>query len=86
MSDTFMRNVFKHIECVEYVLQVIMGRNDLHVVDSVVQKDYKNLQGRSAILDCAAGMPKIKDMMLRFSRRTRERRPGGRGITAVLLI
>lgn len=54
MSDTFMRNVFKHIECVEYVLQVIMGRNDLHVVESVVQKDYKNLQGRSAILDCAA--------------------------------
>ena len=54
MSDTFMRNVFKHIECVEYVLQVIMSRKDLHVVDSVVQKDYKNLQGRSAILDCAA--------------------------------
>ena len=54
MSDTFMRNVFKHIECVEYVLQVIMGRKDLRVVDSVVQKDYKNLQGRSAILDCVA--------------------------------
>ena len=54
MSDTFMRNIFKHIECVEYVLQVIMGRKDLHVVESVVQKDYKNLQGRSAILDCVA--------------------------------
>ena len=54
MSDTFMRNVFKHIECVEYVLQVIMDRKDLRVVDSVVQKDYKNLQGRSAILDCVA--------------------------------
>ena len=52
MSDTFMRNVFKHIECVEYVLQVIMDKKDLHVVESVVQKDYKNLQGRSAILDC----------------------------------
>ena len=52
MSDTFMRNVFKHIECVEYVLQVIMDRKDLRVVDSVVQKDYKNLQGRSAVLDC----------------------------------
>ena len=52
MSDTFMRNVFKHIECVEYVLQVIM----------------------------------TKDMMLRFSKRTRERRPGDRGIIADLLI
>ena len=54
MSDTFMRNIFKHIECVEYVLQVIMDKKDLHVVESVVQKDYKNLQGRSAILDCVA--------------------------------
>ena len=54
MSDTFMRNVFKHMECVEYVLQVIMDRKDLRVVNSVVQKDYKNLQGRSAILDCVA--------------------------------
>ena len=31
-----------------------MDKKDLHVVESVVQKDYKNLQGRSAILDCVA--------------------------------
>lgn len=31
-----------------------MGKKDLRVVDSVVQKDYKNLQERSAILDCVA--------------------------------
>ena len=52
MSDVFMRNVFKKRECTEYVLQVIMGRKDLKVLDQVLQKDYKNLQGRSAILDC----------------------------------
>lgn len=52
MSDIFMRNVFKKRECTEYVLQVIMGRKDLKVLDQVLQKDYKNLQGRSAILDC----------------------------------
>ena len=52
MSDVFMRNVFKQRECTEYVLQVIMGRKDLKVLDQVLQKDYKNLQGRSAILDC----------------------------------
>ena len=52
MSDVFMRNVFKRRECTEYVLQVIMGRKDLKVLDQVLQKDYKNLQGRSAILDC----------------------------------
>ena len=52
MSDVFMRNVFKQRECTEYVLQVIMGKKDLKVLDQVIQKDYKNLQGRSAILDC----------------------------------
>ena len=52
MSDVFMRNVFKECECTEYVLQVIMGRKDLKVTAQVLQKDYKNLQGRSAVLDC----------------------------------
>lgn len=50
MSDVFMRNVFKERACTEYVLQVIMGRKDLKVTAQVLQKDYKNLQGRSAIL------------------------------------
>ena len=54
MSDIFMRNVFKKRECLEYVLQVIMEKQDLHVIDQIIQKDYKNLQGRSAILDCVA--------------------------------
>lgn len=57
MSDVFMRNVFKKLECTEYVLQVIMKKKDLKVVDQVLQKDYKNLQGRSAILDCV-----VRDM------------------------
>lgn len=52
MSDVFMRNVFQDRGCTEYVLQVIMEQKDLRVVDQVIQKDYKNLQGRSAILDC----------------------------------
>ena len=54
MSDTFMRNVFKKQECTEYVLQVIMNQGDLKVLEQVLQKDYKNLQGRSAVLDCVA--------------------------------
>lgn len=52
MSDMFMRNVLKKRECMEHMLQVIMGRKDLKVLNQVLQKDYKNLQGRSAILDC----------------------------------
>lgn len=52
MSDIFMRNVLKKRECTEYVLQVIMEKKGLKVLDQVMQKDYKNLQGRSAVLDC----------------------------------
>ena len=54
MSDMFMRNVPKQMECTEYMLQVIMGDWELKVREQVLQKDYKNLQGRSAILDCVA--------------------------------
>ena len=54
MSDMFMRNVLKKQACTEYVLQVIMERKDLRVVEQVLQQDYKKLQGRSAILDCVA--------------------------------
>ena len=31
-----------------------MDKKDLKVIDQVLQKDYKNLQGRSAVLDCVA--------------------------------
>lgn len=54
MSDIFMRNVFRQKECLEYVLQVIMEKQDLQVIDQIIQKDYKNLQGRSAVMDCVA--------------------------------
>ena len=54
MDDTFMRNVLKKKECTEHVLQVILNRKDLRVIDQVIQMDYKNLQGRSLIMDCVA--------------------------------
>ena len=54
MDDIFMRNVLKKQECTEYILQVIMEKKDLKVQEQVIQQDYKNLQGRSAILDCVA--------------------------------
>ena len=52
MSDILVRNVLKQAACAEYILQVIMGDQTLRVLECVVQKDYKNLQGRSAVLDC----------------------------------
>ena len=54
MNDIFMRNVLKETACTEYIFQVIMNKKELKVIDQTLQKDYKNLQGRSAILDCVA--------------------------------
>ena len=54
MNDIFMRNVLKETACTEYILQVIMDMKELKVIDQTLQKDYKNLQERSAILDCVA--------------------------------
>ena len=54
MNDIFMRNVLKELSCTKYILQVIMNKKELKVIDQTLQKDYKNLQERSAILDCVA--------------------------------
>lgn len=54
MSDIFMRNVFKKKECLEYVLQIILQNHKLFITEHIIQKDYKNLQGRSAVMDCVA--------------------------------
>ena len=49
MDDVFMRNVLKKQKCTEYILQIIMGEKNLRVIDQVLQKDYKNLQGSRCI-------------------------------------
>lgn len=54
MSDIFMRNVFKKKECLEYVLQIILQNHKSFIAEHIIQKDYKNLQGRSAVMDCVA--------------------------------
>ena len=45
MSDIFMRNVLKKAACTELILQIIMENKDLHILEQVIQMDYKNLQG-----------------------------------------
>lgn len=42
MSDIFMRNVLKQPDCVQEVLRIILGEEDLIVEDVVIQRDYKN--------------------------------------------
>ena len=70
MNDIFMRNVLKEVSCTEYILQVIMNKKELKVIDQTLQKDYKNLQGRSAILDCVAKDVENNFLMLRFRVKT----------------
>ena len=52
MSDIFMRNVFKKKECLEYVLQIILQNHKLFIAEHIIQKDYKNLQGRCGVMGC----------------------------------
>ena len=54
MDDIFMRNVLKDSACTEYILKIIMDQDNLKLKDQILQADYKNLQGRSSILDCIA--------------------------------
>ena len=54
MSDALMRNVLKDKDCTEYILRIIMKNEKLRIIEQTIQKDFKNLQGRSAILDCVA--------------------------------
>ncbi len=54
MSDILSRNVLKDKRCTEYILRIIMNDKLLKITDQRLQADYKNLHGRSVILDCVA--------------------------------
>lgn len=60
VTENEIEDVLKKHECVEYILRTIMEMKDLQILEHIVQKDYKNLQGRSAILDCVARDDKDK--------------------------
>lgn len=54
LDDDFMNKVFEDKACAEFLLQIILQRSDLKVVQVHVQHEVKNLQGRSARLDILA--------------------------------
>lgn len=60
MSDIFMRNVFKQRECLEYVLQVIMEKQDLKANEQSSRRIIRILQGRTAIMDVLPEIPEGK--------------------------
>ena len=54
MDDDFMSKVFEDKECAEFLLKIILEREDLTVQEVHGQHDLKNLQGRSVRLDILA--------------------------------
>ena len=54
LDDDFMTKVFEDTKCAEFLLQIILKRNDLKVTESTSQYGIKNLQGRSVRLDILA--------------------------------
>lgn len=54
MDDEFMTKVFEDKDCAQLLLRIILERNDLTVLQVVVQRGIKNLQGRSIRLDIYA--------------------------------
>jgi len=54
IDDDFMAAVFEDPACAEFLLQIILKRADLKVREVHGQYSIKNLQGRSAVMDCVA--------------------------------
>lgn len=54
MDDDLMTKIFEDVECAELLLQIIMEKPDLRVVEVHTQYFIKNLQGRSVRLDIRA--------------------------------
>ena len=57
MDDDFMGKVFEDKTCAEFLLKIILNRDDLTVREVHGQHDLKNLQGRSVRLDILAVDP-----------------------------
>lgn len=54
MDDDFMSKVFEDKECAEFLLKIILDRDDLTIQEVHGQHDLNNLQGRSVRLDILA--------------------------------
>ena len=54
MDDNFMSKVFEDKPCAEFLLRIILNRDDLKVKEVHGQHDLNNIQGRSVLLDILA--------------------------------
>lgn len=77
MDDNFMSKVFEDKPSAEFLLRIILNRDDLKVKEVHGQHDLNNIQGRSVRLDM-----KTVPTMSRFNAVTVEQSQRGRDITA----
>lgn len=54
LDDDFMTVIFKNSDCAELLLRIVLNKPDIRVIDVQTQDYFKNLEGRSAILDIYA--------------------------------
>lgn len=52
MDDIFIKIVLQDKRCTEFILQVIMENDSLHLKEQWIQKDIPNVHGHSLVLDC----------------------------------
>lgn len=85
LDDNLMTLVFdRNIEATELLLNVILQRDDLKVLEVVAQREYKNLlpDGRSLTIDILRWIRKIRFMTLRYSGHRQGRMFTGQGSIA----
>ena len=82
MDDNFMSKVFENKPCAEFLLRIILNRDDLKVKEVHGQHDLNNIQGRSVRLDILAVDHENRATMSRFNAVTAEQLQRGQDITA----
>jgi len=69
MDDTFMSKCFENApECIELILQIILGKKDLKVVKSQTEYPIKSLQGRGVRFDVFARDSKGREYDIEIQR------------------
>ena len=69
MDDTFMSKCLEHApECIELILQIILGKRDLKVVKSQTEYPIKSLQGRGVRFDVFARDSKGREYDIEIQR------------------
>ena len=82
IDDNSMSKVFEDKPCAEFLLRIILNRDDLKVKEVHGQHDLNNIQGRSVRLDILAVDHENRAYNVEVQRSDSEQSQRGRDITA----